>query len=365
MAHDGPVSLARISPSGKKIVTAGWDRMVRVWDAVSGQPLTPPLPHGRRVLAASFSRDGQALVTNAEDQCLRVWKLTPRESVRTIPLKADETLLGLSADGKAVAIAEKDSVRVQFAATGKPAFAPLKATGNAKQASFTVEGNRLVTANATGVKVWDLDQGTTLHHKKWNKMHAFAVSGDGRFLAQVKANGAGVEFLDLNKNKAFRQPLSFSGDIAQLALSADHRQLATAFADGTTRVWDTATGQQLTPPLEHGEAVSHLAFSPDGRRLATVGTGVRVWETATGLALGPRLHLAGAVAGVQFGADSHLLVATAEGKIHAWDMSPLAGSVKELVSKAELAAGQVVHPASGSLVPLERAAFRKAWALAK
>jgi hypothetical protein len=58
--------------------------------------------------------------------------------------------------------------------------------------------------------------------------------------------------------------------------------LATAGADGATRLWDTATQQEIGTPLAAGAApVYALAFSPDGATLATTASGAtRRWDVA-------------------------------------------------------------------------------------
>jgi WD40 repeat protein len=63
--------------------------------------------------------------------------------------------------------------------------------------------------------------------------------------------------------------------------SPDGNHVVTASADRTARVWDTASGQPLAPPLEHQGAVRSAAFSPDGRRVVTASVDLtaRVWET--------------------------------------------------------------------------------------
>lgn len=70
-----------------------------------------------------------------------------------------------------------------------------------------------------------------------------------------------------------------TGAVTDLAFSANGSRLATGSADGTVRVWDPHTGEQLLVLRGHSAAVSSVSFSPDGSRLASAsrdGT-VRVW----------------------------------------------------------------------------------------
>ena len=69
-----------------------------------------------------------------------------------------------------------------------------------------------------------------------------------------------------------------------MAFSPDGRLLATASTDRTARLWDPATGECLRTLTGHAEAVYGVAFSPDGRLLATASTDstARLWDPATG-----------------------------------------------------------------------------------
>jgi WD40 repeat protein len=113
---------------------------------------------------------------------------------------------------------------------------------------------------------------------------------------------------------------------AYLAFSPNGRRLATGSPDGTVRLWDVETGRQLHRMRGHTEWVLGVAFSPDGRRVASGGDFgiVRLWDVNSGqevLALDG--HTKSLVGGLAFRPDGNLLVSTSDDGIRVWDASPV------------------------------------------
>jgi eukaryotic-like serine/threonine-protein kinase len=110
--HRNGVNQAVFSPDGTRVATGSFDSSARIWDARTGQPLSPPLQHPGQLTRVLFSPDGRLLATASVDGTARVWDglsgdpvsppLRHRRSIRVLAFSPDSLqLLSAGDDGVA------------------------------------------------------------------------------------------------------------------------------------------------------------------------------------------------------------------------------------------------------------------------
>ena len=122
-----------------------------------------------------------------------------------------------------------------------------------------------------------------------------------------------------------------SGFVNSVAFSPDGKHLATASDDQTAKVWDAESGKELLTLRGHSDVVNSVVFSPDGKRLATASDDqtAKVWDAESGKELLTLRGHSGLVIGVAFSPDGkHLATASEDHRAKVWD----AESGKELLT---------------------------------
>jgi hypothetical protein len=169
-----------------------------------------------------------------------------------------------------------------------------------------------------------------------------AFSPDGTILAAAPHNKT-VYLWDVNTGKRIRQLHGHRRGILKVAFSSDGKQIAASAGcfsfeaqagDNTVRIWDRSTGKQLLVLDGYTSFVTSVAFSSDGRAVASGGANgvVRVWELSTGQEL-LRFSSDESVHDIVFSPDGRLVAsALDDGTALIWDIAlkDRRDSVKEL-----------------------------------
>ncbi len=256
--------LAWLGRSGR-LVSAGKDGTLRIWDVATRAPVGAPLRgHAGAVFGVAASRDGKLVASGGADGTVRLWSVARRRQVGA-PLR-----------GHAGAVAS-----VAFSPDG----VLLASGGDDRKVRIWDVAGRVLTGPPLSGHV--------------RGVSSVAFGPDGRLVASGAGDGA-VRLWDVARRRASGPALrGHSAEVVAVAFSPDGRTLASGSRDETVRLWDVATRRQAgrplrasRPPLSSGLTkaleVGAVAFSPDGRTLIVADVGaLRRWDVASHAPVGP------------------------------------------------------------------------------
>jgi WD40 repeat protein len=297
------------------------------------------------VLCVAFSPDGKTLVSGGVDNTIRFWDLPTGKERATVKKAAEYGVdsVAFSPDGKTLAVGIGGSgVKIYDVRTRKPRILRDEVSQYAcPLVVFSPDGKTLVSGGPCirKIRLWNVSTGkktiTLKGHDEYG-LDSLAFRPDGNTIASVGHDGV-LNLWDVatGKNKARRKLAKW---IPAGAISPDGKRVATRMyvhetikgkdevTDDSVRVWDTATGKELAALKVHNDIETGccLAFSPDGKRLATVDedNAIKLWDVTKGKALATLQGNSDEVLCIAFSADGKKLASGSKDKmIKIWDVA--------------------------------------------
>ncbi len=306
-AHGNEISTLAQSHDGKTLVTGCKDGTIKVWaaDIFQERPSSAGLLMEKGIDCFGFAEASRRIVTLA-GRNMSFWDLETSAKLESQQVNSDVQIGAFSPEGSQLAmVLTNGAVQIWKVALGSKApvlereLLPPQLRTSKALLTWSVSG-KFLAARVGNVYVWDAATGQLIGRLAFSEMaDPLALSSDGNFLALGKvpkdshafgrtprhpgAFNSAIEIWNVASGEKVSAWAAHREWINGLAFSPDGKLLASANMDNTAKLWHLPNGKLKAELTSHTLAVWDVAFSADGRTLATRGAdALKLWNVETG-----------------------------------------------------------------------------------
>lgn len=300
LAQPGFINAIVFSQDSQRIVTAGSDKCVHLWDIVACRELNVLEGHSTAVQSVALTPGGHTIISAGYQQGtprstrgeVRLWDAhTGKQRRAFTDLPSPALTVVLAPDGVTAAVGHLDGTIRLLDVNADTERGTLKCKGEARSLAFSPDGRWLASGSKLPdtesdqlgeVVLWDAKARTRKASLTVRRapVWALAFSPDSKSLAWGEFDGR-VRLADVERAEVIVEMDGHQGPVRALAFSPDGRRLATGGEDKMVRLWLPTSGEELVNFSDHSTAIWSMAFSPDGKTLATgdQSNRIRLWRT--------------------------------------------------------------------------------------
>ncbi|MGK7889533.1 MAG: protein kinase [Leptolyngbyaceae cyanobacterium] len=243
--HAGAINALALTLDGQTLVSAGNDRIIRVWDMATGEEQQQLVGHPDLIHAVALSPNGQLVASGGGGTVIKLWDMNTGEAIADL-------------------IGHASSIN---------------------DLMITPDGQTLISSSADKtIKLWNLatlaKTATLTGHNSY--VNQISLSPDGTLLASSSADGT-VKLWNLASQQPLATLTDHTSPVNTVIFSHDGSRLISGGADNHIKIWNLTTYQLVATLKQHTHYINSLEIAPGGQLLvsASADQTLIVWDLTT------------------------------------------------------------------------------------